>query len=123
MPGNATRRMLQRSIIFPRTGTAMAPRIPPTDNAKDVVLRIHPVSAMIGLRNTPNVKPRTGPLQTNNPVTAPTTTHHGLVNFSPMTGLPPARCRLQKCGGDQESRSTLSRVSRAVLEGSRVYAE
>src|SRR6516165_1079212 len=85
MPGNATRRMLQRSIIFPRTGTAMAPRIPPTDNAKDVVLRIHPVSAMIGLRNTPNVKPRTGPLQTNKPVTAPTTTHQGLVNFSPMT--------------------------------------
>src|SRR6516165_7228053 len=89
MPGNATRRMLQRSIIFPRTGTAMAPRIPPTDNAKDVVLRIHPVSAMIGLRNTPNVKPRTGPLQTNKPVTAPTTTHQGLVNFSPMTRLPP----------------------------------
>src|SRR5271166_633756 len=94
MPGNATRRMLQRSIMRPRTGTAPAPRIPPTDNANEVVPRCHPVSAMIGLRNTPNVKPRTGPLQTNKPVTAPTTTHQGLVNFRPMTHLLP-RCRLQ----------------------------
>src|SRR5271166_910014 len=109
MPGNATRRMLQRSIMRPRTGTAMAPRIPPTDNANEAVLRCQPVSAMIGLRNTPNVKPRTGPLQTNKPVTAPTTTHQGLVNFSPITLLrtlpPPTR----ECGGDQESGSTLSK--------------
>src|SRR6516225_9808648 len=89
MPGNATRRILQRSIMRPSTGTAMAPRIPPTDKANEAVLRCHPVSAMIGLRNTPNVKPRTGPLQTNKPVTAPTTTHQGLVNFSPMTGCLP----------------------------------
>src|SRR5271157_5699537 len=88
MPGNATRRMLQRSIMRPRTGTAPAPRIPPTDNANEVVPRCHPVSAMIGLRNTPNVKPRTGPLQTNKPVTAPTTTHQGLVNRNPMAPSP-----------------------------------
>src|SRR6516165_11414416 len=77
--------MLQRSIMRPRTGTAIALRIPPNDKAKEAVARCQPVSAMIGLRNTPNVKPRMGPLQTNKPVTAPTTTHHGLVNFSPMT--------------------------------------
>jgi hypothetical protein len=34
----------------------MAPRIPPPDNAKDLVLRIQPVSAMISLRKAPNVK-------------------------------------------------------------------
>jgi hypothetical protein len=96
----------------------MAPRIPPPDNAKDLVLRIHPVSAMIGLRKAPNVKPRTGPLQTNKPVTAPTTTHQGLVNFSPMTRLLP-RLRMDRrptreCGGDQERGSTLSSVSRQL---------
>src|SRR5215472_8922810 len=77
--------MLQRSIIRPRTGTAIAERIPPKDSANEVVLRCQPVSAMIGLRNTPKVKARTGPLQTNRPVTAPTTTHQGLVNLSPKT--------------------------------------
>src|SRR5215467_10633123 len=83
-PGSATRRILQRSIIRPRTGTARAEKTPPTDKAKDTLLRCQPVSAMIGLRNTPKVNPRTGPLQTNSPQTAPTTTHQGLVNFAPI---------------------------------------
>lgn len=82
--------MLQRSIMRPKIGTAMALRIPSHDKAKEAVLRCQPVSAMIGLRNTPNVKPRTGPLQTNKPVTAPTTTHHGLVNLNRMTTAPRA---------------------------------
>jgi len=47
------------------------------------VPRYHPISVMMGLRKTPKVNPRTGPLQTNKPVTAPTTTHQGLVNLTP----------------------------------------
>jgi hypothetical protein len=38
--------------------------------------------------HTIGVKPRTGPLQTNKPVTAPATTHHGLVNFTAMASPP-----------------------------------
>jgi hypothetical protein len=73
--------MLQRSIILPIAGTARAEQMPPTDSAKDAVLRCHPISAMIGFKNTPKVKPSTGPLQTKRPATAPTTTHHGFVKL------------------------------------------
>src|SRR6266567_3104466 len=81
MPGRATRRMLQRSIIQPITGTIMALTMPPTERANEAVPRCQPISAMIGFKNTPNVKASTGPLQTHKPVTAPPTTHHGLVNL------------------------------------------
>src|SRR5690242_4534723 len=83
-PGNATRRMLQRSIIRPRTGTVSAEQIPPNDKANDAAPRCHPMSAMIGFRKTPKVNPSTGPLHTTRPPTAPTTTHHGLVKLSRM---------------------------------------
>src|SRR5689334_5612263 len=87
-PGNATRRMLQRSIIRPSTGTVSAEQIPPKDNANDAVPRCHPISAMIGFRYTPKVNPRTGPLHTMSPPTAPTTTHQGLVKLSRIAALP-----------------------------------
>src|SRR5947209_15888585 len=87
-PGNAARRMLQRSIIRPITGTISAEQTPPNDNANDAVPRCHPISAMIGFRNTPKVNPRTGPLQTMRPPTAPTTTHQGLVKLSRIATLP-----------------------------------
>src|SRR5438874_10567122 len=77
--------MLQRSIIRPSTGTVSAEQTPPTDNAKDAVPRCHPMSAMIGFRNTPKVNPSTGPLHTTRPPTAPTTTHQGLVKLSRTT--------------------------------------
>src|SRR5713101_7951094 len=83
MPGRATRRMLQRSIIQPITGTIRALATPPTENANEAVPRCQPISAMIGFRNTPKVKASTGPLQTNRPVTAPPTTHQGLLNLMP----------------------------------------
>src|SRR5713226_5821829 len=83
MPGRATRRMLQRSIIQPITGTIRALTTPPTDSANEAVPRCQPISAMIGFKNTPKVKASTGPLQTNNPVTEPPTTHHGLLNLMP----------------------------------------
>src|SRR5580704_7266513 len=79
IPGSATFRMLQRSIMRPMTGTVSAEHIPPIDSASEAVPRCQPISAMIGFRKTPKVKPSTGPLQTNRPVTAPTTTHQGLV--------------------------------------------
>src|SRR5215471_8014760 len=82
-PGSATRRIPQRSIMRPRTGTATAEKIPPIESANEPLLRCHPISAIIGLRNTPKVNPRTGPLHTNKPVTAPTTTHQGFVNRGP----------------------------------------
>jgi len=87
-PGSITQRMPQRSIMRPRTGTARAEKIPPTESANDTLLRCHPVSAIMGFRNTPKVNPRTGPLQTNKPVTAPKTTHQGLVNLNPMVPPP-----------------------------------
>ena len=68
---------------------ATAEKIPPSDSANDAVLRYHPVFAMIGLRKTPKVNPSTGPLQTNKPVTAPPTTHQGVVNLGPIAYLPP----------------------------------
>src|SRR6266849_7650972 len=83
MPGRATRRMLQRSIIQPITGTIRALTTPPTENANEAVPRCQPISAMIGFKNTPKVKASTGPLQTNKPVTAPPTTHQGLLNLLP----------------------------------------
>src|SRR6185312_4811985 len=81
MPGNATRRMLQRSIRLPIAGTASAPRMPPNDSANDVSPRSQPMSSVNGLRNMPKVKPKTGPLHTSSPVTAPATTHQGLENL------------------------------------------
>src|SRR5881227_3693542 len=81
MPGKATRRMLQRSIIQPITGTITELTMPPTERANEAVPRCQPISAMIGFKNTPKVKASTGPLQTHKPVTAPPTTHHGLVNL------------------------------------------
>ncbi len=75
--------MLQRSIIQPITGTIMALTMPPTESANEAVPRCQPISAMIGFKNTPKVKARTGPLQTNKPVTAPPTTHQGLLNLMP----------------------------------------
>src|ERR1700726_976961 len=87
-PGNATRRMLQRSIIRPSTGTVSAEQIPPNDKANDAVPRCHPISAMIGFRNTPKVNPRTGPLHTMRPPTAPPTTHQGLVKLSRIAAPP-----------------------------------
>src|SRR5215469_4676129 len=81
MPGRATRRMPQRSIIMPRKGTAMAERMPPNDSANEVAPRCQPISSLSGFKNTPKVKPSTGPLQTSRPVTAPNTTHQGFVNF------------------------------------------
>src|SRR5580692_7831035 len=83
MPGSATFRMLQRSIMRPMTGTVSAEHIPPIDSANEARPRCQPISAMIGFRKTPKVKPSTGPLQTNKPVTAPTTTHQGLVKRIP----------------------------------------
>ena len=88
MPGSATRRMLQRSIIIPRTGTAMAPKTSPNASANEAVPRCQPISAMIGFRNTPKVKASTGPLQTISPVTAPNTAHQGLLNLICMAPLP-----------------------------------
>jgi hypothetical protein len=58
---------------------------------EDAVPRCHPISAMIGFRKTPKVKPSTGPLHTTRPPTAPTTTHHGLVKLSRMLFLPRRR--------------------------------
>src|SRR5215472_10865839 len=81
MPGRATRRMLQRSIIRPSSGTVIAPNSSPKASAPEAVPRSQPISAMIGFRNTPKVKASTGPLQTISPVTAPTTTHHGFLNI------------------------------------------
>src|SRR6266568_8228273 len=75
--------MLQRSIIQPITGTIRALTMPPTESANEAVRRCQPISAMIGFRKTPKVKARTGPLQTNKPVTAPPTTHQGLLNRMP----------------------------------------
>src|SRR5438067_11820212 len=83
MPGKATRRMLQRSIIQPITGTITELTMPPTERANEAVPRCQPISAMIGFRNTPKVNASTGPLQTKRPVTAPPTTHHGLLNLMP----------------------------------------
>src|SRR5438552_7840697 len=88
MPGKATRRMLQRSIIQPSSGTISAEHTPPIPNASETVPRWAPISAMIGFRKTPKVNDITGPLQTNKPVTAPTTTHQGLVKRIP-TAIPP----------------------------------
>ena len=59
----------------------MALTMPPTERANEAVPRCQPISAMIGFRNTPKVKASTGPLQTHRPVTAPPTTHHGLMNL------------------------------------------
>src|SRR5437764_9398039 len=87
MPGSATRRMLQRSIIQPNTGTIRALKMPPKDRAKEAVPRCQPISSISGFRNTPKVKAMTGPLQTTSPVTAPATTHQGLVNLIPT--VPP----------------------------------
>jgi len=55
MPGNATRRMLQRSIRLPSTGTVSAETTPPNAIANDAVPRSQPISAMIGLRKMPKV--------------------------------------------------------------------
>jgi len=63
--------------------------MPPTDSANETLPRCQPVSAMIGFKNTPSVNPSTGPLHTNSPITAPTTTHHGLVNLSRIPLPPP----------------------------------
>src|SRR5260221_14071434 len=75
--------MLQRSIIQPITGTIRALTTPPIERASEAVPRCQPISAMIGFKNTPKVKASTGPLQTHKPVTAPPTTHHGLLNLMP----------------------------------------
>ena len=83
MPGKATRRMLQRSISQPSSGTISAEHTPPIPNASETVPRWAPISAMIGFRKTPKVNDITGPLQTNSPVTAPATTHQGLVKRIP----------------------------------------
>ena len=82
-PGKATRRMLQRSIMPPITGTIRALTTPPTASANEAVPRCQPISAMMGFRNTPKVKLSTGPLQTNKPATEPTTTHQGFLNLTP----------------------------------------
>jgi len=83
--------MLQRSISRPRTGTINAEQTPPNDSANEAVLRCQPISAMIGFRNTPKVKPSTGPLHTNRPLTAPTTTHHGFVKLSRIVSSLPGQ--------------------------------
>src|SRR5438132_1370371 len=75
--------MLQRSIIQPITGTIRALTTPPTESANEAVPRCQPISAMIGFKNTPKVNARTGPLQTHKPVTAPPTTHQGLLKRMP----------------------------------------
>jgi hypothetical protein len=55
MPGSATRRMLQRSIIQPSTGTIRELNKPPNASANDAVPRSQCMSAMIGFKKTPNV--------------------------------------------------------------------
>src|SRR4051794_37245069 len=90
IPGSATRRMLQRSIIQPNIGTISALITPPKDSAKEAVPRSQPISAINGFRNTPKVKAMTGPLQTTRPVTAPATTHQGLVNLIATASSPRA---------------------------------
>jgi hypothetical protein len=76
------------SALLPTGGTTSALTTPPNAIANDAVPRCNPKSAMIGFRNTPKVKVSTGPLQTKRPVTAPTTTHQGLVNLMRTTLLP-----------------------------------
>src|SRR5439155_6761354 len=77
------RRILQPSIIQPITVTITELTTPPTERANEAVPRCQPISAMIGFRNTPKVNASTGPLQTKRPVTAPPTTHQGLLNLMP----------------------------------------
>src|SRR5882757_2250603 len=103
-PGNATQRMLQRSIIRPSTGTVSAEQIPPNDNAKDAVLRCHPMSAMIGFRKTPMVNPRTGPLHTMRPPTAPATTHQGFVKLSRIAASPLSLSKTEPRGPTRRGR-------------------
>src|ERR1700732_3090672 len=129
MPGSATLRILQRSIMRPMTGTVSAEHIPPIDSANEAVPRCQPISAMIGFRKTPKVKPSTGPLQTNRPVTAPTTTHQGLVKRIPtassLSALRATRARLpailtrRAAGGDAQlgEGSPLIRMSSSGLFG------
>ena len=88
MPGSATLRMLQRSINQPKTGTIIALKMPPNDSANEAWARSQPISAINGFRKTPKVKASTGPLQTNRPVTAPTTTHHGFLKLMPTAVSP-----------------------------------
>src|SRR5271154_2244127 len=107
--------MLQRSIIQPITGTIRALATPPTDSANEAVPRCQPISAMIGFRNTPKVKARTGPLQTNNPVTEPTTTHHGLLNLIPMTFLHRAAGHCTRLASDPIASRSVGRLLMEVM--------
>src|SRR5882762_2250393 len=127
MPGKATRRMLQRSIIQPSSGTISAEHTPPIPNASETVPRWAPISAIIGFRKTPKVNDITGPLQTNKPVTAPTTTHQGLVKRIPtassLSALRatcarfPAILTRRASGGDGQLGNT-SPLIRMLLSGS-----
>jgi hypothetical protein len=58
--------------------------MPPNASANEAWARSQLISAINGFRKTPKVKASTGPLQTNRPVTAPTTTHHGFLKLMPM---------------------------------------
>src|SRR5580658_10324037 len=85
-PGKATVRMPQRSIMRPRIGVASALVNAANESAKETVERRHCMSAAIGLRKTPEVNKRTGPLHTVRPATAPKTTHHRLVIHAGFAG-------------------------------------
>src|ERR1051325_7530471 len=74
-----------RHSVLPRCGRAFAPGI-----YAILVPRSQPISAISGFRNTPKVKAMTGPLQTMRPVTAPPTTHQGLVNLIATASSPDA---------------------------------
>jgi len=83
------------------------------DSANETVERGHCMSAAIGLRNTPEVKKRTGPLHTHSPTTAPATTHQGLPSLALRTassGLPTKRAYM----GSPDGRGGLRHVRPAM---------
>ena len=63
------------------------------------------------------MKPRTGPLQTNKLMTAPTTTHQGLVISAPAPSLP--------CAAPDQTRSVaaISRAGQRYRESARPLAQ
>jgi hypothetical protein len=113
-PGKATARTPHRSIPRPRIGVVTALRRVARDSANETVERGHCMSTAIGLRNTPEVKKRTGPLHTHSPTTAPATTHQGLPSLALRTassGLPTKRAYM----GSPDGRGALRRNVRPAM--------